>query len=499
MGSLAMVLVVMSLGCGEKPEDTARPEPADSAETAPPDGDDSADSNPDPDSQADSEPPPETGDSTGDSEPPTGPLFITAGDFPVIFEAAENRGALGTAVSGVGDLTGDGVADLCITAPELASGTGYLYIMGGPATVGGSVEDYASRIRGPSADGHLSAPGSAGTGDVNADGYPDLLLRSSHQSSNGDADGAAYVVLGPFSSWINLGGGGAEAVILPESTDSIAQAHSSASLGDLDGDGDAEVVVGGRGENGVLVVSVFEGPVSGEHLMNEAEGRIEGAMSLVDASGDLDSDGSNDLLVVDAFGNIELFAGPVVGLHEHYGFGDASVTEGHAVATGRDVDGDGHHDLLVGDFDVMVGEDLNAGSAYLVLGPIKDDLVLTSDAHATILGTHKLQRSGKTVDLPGDVDGDGLGELLIGCDPYYEYKYDGVGGYLVLGVPEGTMEGSDSDVILSWWSDYYNEVQHFTGAGDLDGDGLMDIALGDPTHEDGDGRAYVFPGADLGL
>ncbi|MCB9758297.1 MAG: FG-GAP repeat protein [Alphaproteobacteria bacterium] len=157
-----------------------------------------------------------------------------------------------------------------------------------------------------------------------------------------------------------------------------------------------------------------------------------------------------------------------------------------------DLDGDGIDDLVAG----AMGEEGRApgsGVVYVVYGPV-DALRSTDDADAWILGEASLGQAGKAVAAGGDVDGDGLGDVLIGAP-----NEDNAGNaYLLTATLQGERELSLAQATLEAEADW--ERGGFTVAfvGDQDGDDFGDVLVGASRHNDaaGDraGAAYLLYG-----
>jgi hypothetical protein len=175
------------------------------------------------------------------------------------------------------------------------------------------------------------------------------------------------------------------------------------------------------------------GPVTGTVDLAAADARLVGediadaAGTSVSGAGDVDGDGHDDLLVGAPYndeaasfaGAAYLVLGPVTGRLDlaladatFRGEGD-SVCAGFSVSGAGDVDGEGHDDLLIGAYSDDEGGK-TAGAAYLVLAPVAGTLDL-SRANATFLGEEREDVAGWSVSGAGDVDGDGLADLLMGA------------------------------------------------------------------------------------
>ena len=307
----------------------------------------------------------------------------------------------------------------------------------------------------------------------------------------------------------------ADGVLLGESRFDYAGLSIDAH-GDLTGDGAPDLVIsapyadeGGSGRGSVYLLS---GPVSGERSLSEADVRIDGEEDLgrlgssVASSDDITGDGTADLLigasVVDSgaenAGRVYLMAGPLSGVISAAaasGTVDGGSVEdrlGTSVAAPGDVNGDELADLLIGAY----GEDTGgsgAGAAFLVLGPATGSIDADS-ADASFWGEASEDWAGLMVSGAGDVDGDGLADLLIGADR--NGASNAGAAYVVLGGVSGSMSLTDADWILRGLADYDEAGAGLGAAGDVNGDGLADVLIGGAS-ADGAGVAWLVSGSGL--
>ena len=176
---------------------------------------------------------------------------------------------------------------------------------------------------------------------------------------------------------------------------------------------------------------------------------------------------------------------------------------GYTVAAAGDVDGDGLSDILI----AAIGEDSYAGAVYLILGSSigNNNTISLANADYKFTGESAWDRAGeKGLSSAGDVDGDGLDDILIGA---YQHSSNGAtigAGYLILGSSLGstaTVSLTDADYKFSGQINGDYAGREVAGAGDLDGDGLDDLligAAGERTNAHTAGAVYIVLGSSLG-
>ncbi len=407
----------------------------------------------------------------------------------------------GDVVAGAGDLNGDGYDDALVGAPRAnATGTdkGATFVIFGRPS---GESDLAS------ADGILvgesnldnAGASAAGVGDVDGDGFDDLLIGAPHYDGINVDSGAAYLVLGEPSGTASLGTASARLVGLQYKDFTGA---AVAAPGDHDGNGHADLFIGAYGmdpsgpsSGGAYLV---HGPITGVLNLAEAALVLEGSASderagqALDGAGDLNGDGDPDLILGapgssstgDEAGAAFVFQGPLLG---RIGTQEADAVlvgerdgdlAGTAVAGVGDVDGDGYDDLFVG-APGQQAEPVGVGLAYLVLGPVSDRLDLAT-ADAILLGEEIGDQAGYTLDGAGDVDGDGSVDLVVGAPGSDASGVHSGSVYLVLGPVTGSFGlGSSHARIRGHAADIYAGTS-VAGAGDLDGDGFGDLLIGAP-------------------
>ena len=361
-------------------------------------------------------------------------------------------------------------------------------------------------------DGDLSGSSIAGVGDVNNDGYDDILVGAYFNDEGGYRAGAAYLVYGPISGETGLGS--ADAKLTAEGAEDFA-GFSVAGAGDTNNDGYADLLVGAptddAGSSNTGTTYLVLGPVSGDMDLSASDARLMGvtgdcAGASVASAGDVNDDGFDDILVSAQYnsegeswaGAAYLVLGPTSGdlqlesadarfLGEH-----RSGEFGASLAGAGDVNGDGFDDVVLGQW-MPLAESDQGGTAHLFLGPMGGD-VSQSSADATLTGEVEDDLAGMALDGAGDVDGDGYDDLIIGAPGH------GVTGaaYLVLGPISG--EQSLDTAQAKFVDDAEGSTNTGTavaGVGDLNLDGFGDLMVAACRHGEkpsGTGAAYIVLG-----
>ena len=299
----------------------------------------------------------------------------------------------------------------------------------------------------------------------------------------------------------------------------------------MDGDGLDDILVGAYGNDdggwwdagkaylilGASLGSTAEIDLSLADYSFVGEGAADNAGYSVSSAGDVDGDGLDDILVgapTNGEGKTYLILGASLGSTSRI---DLSLADysfvgrynddrvGHSVSSAGDVDGDGLDDILVGANHVDEGYS-NAGKTYLILGASLGSTaeIDHSLADYSFVGENAADISGHSVSSAGDVDGDGLDDLLVGA--YYNDDGGSNAGkaYLILGASLGST--AKIDLSLADYSFVGESASNHAGssvssAGDVDGDGLDDILVGAYGNDDGGsyaGKTYLILGTSLG-
>jgi MYXO-CTERM domain-containing protein len=403
---------------------------------------------------------------------------------------------LGASVASAGDVDGDGYDDLLVGAPGYhneAFSDGKVFLYRGSAT--GLSETAAWTVEAEQPDESLGSS-IASAGDVNGDGYADVVIGAAGYDVN---EGRATLYLGSPD--------GLSATPAWTSEVDVTYTHwgaAVASAGDVDGDGYADVIVGGPGEwfgdEGFAGrVSVFRGGPAGlddtaSWTVVSTDGTSEFGASVASA-GDVNGDGFDDIVVGEprhdggiVGGRALVYTGSAAGVSVVPSWtavaGQADAKFGTSVAGAGDVNGDGYDDVVVGAPGHNDGES-DEGTATVYLGSASG---LAEQATWTAQADVVLASLGTSVASCGDVNGDGFEDVIVGA-PVWTNGNNVEGEALVyLGADVGDSDGDgladDVDVCIG-----HND------SGDLDGDGFCRLGPDGTTIDCDDERETVFPGA----
>lgn len=288
---------------------------------------------------------------------------------------------------------------------------------------------------------------------------------------------------------------------------------SLAGPGDVNGDGLADLLIGAPdqdsgGTNAGAAYLVLGGG-TGVTSLADSEAVLLGAESSDDAGRalagkDLDGDGYSDVIVGapehdSASGAIYLLYGPISGAIS-LDDADVGVTgegtgdeAGGVVATG-DIDGDGQGDLLVGgDGDDDGGS--GAGAVWFLSQPASGDTL--NVVEAKLIGEDAGDGAGTDVSSGADVNGDGFDDLLVGAPGDDDSAADAGAGYLFLGPLTGTIDLLDNDgkYVGEYAGDEVGRVARFVR--DMDDDGVDDLLFASSGYGLGGGAwLHRGPGTD---
>jgi len=412
----------------------------------------------------------------------------------------------GGAVAGAGDVDGDGYDDLIVGSPGYSVGMGAVYLYPGSASgidAGTFVQLLASDA------GILDEFGGtlAGAGDLDADGYDDVIIGAPLSDDQGSNAGSVYVVRGSAS--------GLDVTTELELTASDGAEDANfggalAGVGDVNGDGYHDIVVGAQGDDeSAGAVYLFLGGAIGvdpasETKLTASDGAASDSFgSSVAAAGDVNGDGYDDLIVGSPGrgdgGAAYLYLGSAAGLGSETlltaSDGVLDDAFGIAVSGAGDVNGDGYDDVFIGASGVD-DSGASAGATYLYLGSAAG-LDLASEIELLASDGYGGDRFGYAVAGAGDRDGDGHADLLVGAYGDDDGGSGSGAAYTYPGNAKGPVAGGEVKLLASD-ADASDEFGLTLAlAGDLNGDGAADLVVGaegDDEEGSNSGAVYLFYG-----
>lgn len=385
---------------------------------------------------------------------------------------------IGRSISDIGDINDDGVSDIIISGED--NDEAYLLYgsdSGLPAVIstGRLNSSNGFTITGPNIFGDEVS----GAGDINGDGIDDFMVGANNFSST---PGTAYIVFGNaagFGSTFNiLGLNGTDGFIVQGADANAGLGSALSRAGDVNGDGIDDIIIAAPRTD-----------VSGDADIGAAY-VIFGSTMGFDANFNLNSlDGTNGFAI----------SGPSEGLR----FG--------GVAGGGDFNGDGFADVIVASPFADPGGRQDAGSTYVIFGRADGfggafSLSIINGINGMVLnGVMAGDNSGLSADFAGDVNGDGIDDIIIGA---YQADPNGLSGagssYVIYGSasfgPQPTPGTAGDDNLMGTAAG--DTIDGLAGDDVIDGLGGDDVLIGGAGNDtliggDGDDILNGGTGADI--
>ncbi len=394
----------------------------------------------------------------------------------------------GNSVCTAGDINADGYSDVIIGAPQYSvtssSNEGAVYAFYGSAS---GLSDSANWFMTGQQPGYKFGFAVYTAGDVNGDGYSDIIV-GSPDSGKADVFHGSSSGLSNASNWSYTGAAGS------------GFGYSVSSAGDFNGDGYSDVVVGAPGDTGMAFA--FTGSPSGLSVNSVWSVISDGATNSlgfnVRIAGDVNGDGYSDLMICGYSPKAFVYHGSPSGFpsNNNWTYSGGGGSFGWTVAGAGDVNGDGYSDVVIGAPDYDNGATV-VGRFFIFHGS-SDGLPLTPNFIKT--GTNSgsnIYRVGRCVASAGDVNGDGYSDVAVGINTgvFAVSSFGGVEIYY------GSSSGISSTP--SWTKSSNVSGDEFgtsvASAGDVNGDGYSDIIVGAWKLNSLDGAAYAFHGSENGL
>ena len=427
----------------------------------------------------------------------------------------------GYSVASAGDVNGDGFSDVIVGAYLWGTGEGRAYVYHGSASglsAGDSPDWTADPTNQMDAEFGCSV---AGAGDVNGDGFDDVIVGACAWDSTYSDEGRAYVYYGSASGLSP--GDSPDWTADPSDQDGAGFGFSVAGTADVNGDGFSDVIIGAHFYNGEQSdegrAYVYYGSDAGlspgdapDWIADPSDQDGARFADIVASAGDVNNDGFSDIIIggyswddVQANeGRVWVYHGSATGLSA----GDApdwiadptnqgNSDFGSSVASAGDVNADGFDDVIIGASGWNNGE-MNEGRAYVYYGSVSGLTPGDSPDWMADPTNQSYPFFGGVVASAGDVNGDYFSDVIIAAPAWDDSGFNEGRVFVYYGSTTGLTAGDSPD----WTTDATDQDFSYYGssvasAGDVDGDGVADVIIGAMWYTGvtaDEGRAYVFYG-----
>ena len=428
-----------------------------------------------------------------------------------IVESNQASARMGYSAAGAGDVNKDGFSDVIVGAPyydngQTDEGAAFVY-HGGPT---GISTNAASMVESNQLNANLGFS-VASAGDVNKDGYSDVIVGAVNYHNGQESEGAAFVYYGSASGISTT-----SAAIVESNQVSGWMGWSVASAGDVNKDGYSDVIVGVpryyNGQTNEGAAFLYLGSASGISTTTAAvveSNQSDAYMGRSLASaGDVNGDGYSDVIVGVPFydngqpdeGAFFVYYGSTSGISTTASAmvesNQAGALMGISVASAGDVNKDGFSDVIVGALYYDNG-DTDEGAAFVYHGSVSG---ISTTAAAMVEINQANAWVGWSVASVGDVNGDGYSDVIVGA-PYYDNGQNNEGAAFVY---HGSSTGISNTASAMVECNQVNAYMGYSvaGAGDVNGDGYSDVIVGAWLYDNGqtdEGAAFVYHGSSDGI
>lgn len=427
---------------------------------------------------------------------------------PYVFKLDQAEANLGISVAMAGDVNGDGYSDMLAGAHQFDNGQSNegvgVLILGTPNGLGLVTFLECNQ------PGAMMGFAVAGAGDVDGDGFSDVMAGARLYGNGQIYEGAAFVFKGSANGVVT-----ANPTIIEGNQVDARLGHALSSAGDVNGDGFSDVALGAyqydKGSNNEGVVMIHYGSANGVSIAPSQtleSDQVEAQLGIsVACAGDVNGDGYADLIAGARYydkgqnneGAAFIYQGSKDGLNPtpisilESNQGDAWL--GSAVAPAGDVNGDGFSDVLVGSYAFDHGQK-DEGSVFVWYGngsSIKESVVTNLEMN------QPASQFGWSVAGAGDVNGDGFGDVIVSANGFDNGQPSEGAAFIFHGsaqgvspVPTTTLESNQQHANLGMVS----------SAGDVNGDGFGDVVAGVPLYDNGsanEGRVSIYYGSPSGI
>ena len=400
----------------------------------------------------------ESGDTTNSTVAVYPRTVIRIDDSTVNGPSLSDGDGFGSSVANIGDLDGDGTVDIAVGAwtsngPEVQSGALHVIFMNADGTVKDTAEINSTATYAPYlSNGDTFGASVAGIGDLNGDGTVDIVVGAHNDDTSGTDNGTVYVIF-LNSNGIPKSGTAAidgDTTNGPDLSRGDNFGRSVANIGDLDGDGIVDIAVGA-------------------HHVDDPSGTGSGALHVIFMNADGTPKSTIEI-------NDNTANGPSLSGGDRFGASVANI---------GDLNGDGIVDIAVGATRDDADNDVDSGALHVIFmnadGTPKGTIEIngnTANGPSLSGGDH----FGRSIANIGDLNGDGIVDIAVGAYRDDENGTDSGALHVIFmnadGTPKGTIEinGNTANGPSLSAGDLFGSS--IANIGDLNGDGIVDIAVG---------------------